>query len=210
MLPAGEMWSVVTESPSSARARAPLNVRQRRRFRRHVRRRTAALECRWSSRIPLVHVAIGDRNGVPRPRLPSNTARTALGTCSGVSDAGDGLLDFFLASARCRAGKPAGRPCRCRGFVDQVDVHRAGQRIRHDQRRRRQVVGLDQRVDRGLRSCGCRSAPPPRPDRLRRWRRSTSPAADRCCRYRWCSRSRRRGSPAVPGTAAGRPYPNSR
>ena len=49
MLPAGEMWSVVTLSPSSASTRAPSMSADRRGRRRRCRRGTAAGGCTWSS-----------------------------------------------------------------------------------------------------------------------------------------------------------------
>ena len=56
----------------------------------------------------------------------------------------------------------------------QVDVHRAGQRISDDERRRSQVVRFDVGVNRGLRSCGCRTARRRRSGRCLRSPGSTS------------------------------------
>ena len=85
----------------------------------------------------------------------------------------------------------------------EVDVGRAGERVGHDERRRGEVVGLDVAGSRGPRSCGCPRAPRPRPACPRSPPSTRRAAAGRCCRCRWCSRSRPRGSRAPRGRAAG-------
>ena len=55
---------------------------------------------------------------------------------------------------------------------------------------------------RGPRSCDCPRAPTRRRGRSRRCHARLRPAADRSCRCRWCSRSRRRRSRASPGRRA--------
>ena len=64
MLPAGEMWSVVIESPRSASTRASIDVRGRLRLRRH------ADEIRWLADVRRLGVPVEERAGRRRQLLP--------------------------------------------------------------------------------------------------------------------------------------------
>ena len=65
MAPAGEMWSVVIESPSSASARAPLIGLNGFRLARHIDEERRLVDV-GAAVIPLINVALGAGDGVPR------------------------------------------------------------------------------------------------------------------------------------------------
>ena len=133
MAPAGEMWSVVTESP---RRPAHVHPRCRQDGSGSVAWRRSTAGCaRTSSRRPrrtsrpggdsrlrqLVvtgeHVGVAGREHVGLDALRRRPPRSAP------------------SSARCRADRPAARPGRCRAARGEVDVHGAGEGVRDHQRR---------------------------------------------------------------------------
>ncbi len=202
MSPAGEMWSVVTESPSSASTRAPsmsasgvgLGARscEEGRLLDVGRLGVPGVECR--RRRPA--------SGVPALVALEDAGRTRLANSSGLHARADARLRSPRRSARCRAGRPACRSVSCRAA-------RSSGRCRPCRPGRRPPPAAARPGSWpapaggcGPRSCGCRESTAAADqvvllDRRRRRAR----AAGRCCRCRSCSRSRPGGSPAPRGRA---------
>ena len=154
MEPAGEMWSVVTESPRTARTRAP---------RMSPGGAGSVVEALEEGR--LLHVG---GVGVPRVRAPPRAPpsppglgplqrrlvllpehlgpQAAAGSAATSSAEGQRSLRY--------TGRPSARVAQ--RFAGQIDVHRAGQGVGHHQRRRGQIVGPHRADGCGPRSCGCR------------------------------------------------------
>ena len=137
-------------SPSTASARAPWMSCARRRLQRQVleERRTADV---GRVRVPLKAIAGRHRQRPPALRALRTPSRTARRNDSSVTDVQHRLLHLLSRSARC--------PCRYTslpsvpapsGSRRQIEVHRPGQRIGDDQRRRRQVVGAHVLLDAAL------------------------------------------------------------
>ena len=156
--PAGEMWSVVTESPTMTRQRAP---RRPRPAGSAACRRSTAGGARRSSRDPRRRAPLGYVE-----RAPVLVAREDVGVRPlehlAAHGLGDRLLDLLAGSARCRGGR---RPPSQR-LVDEVDVHPS----RRARRRRRAAAtrGSSPSPPGGCapRSCGCPRAPSRRRGRL--------------------------------------------
>ena len=146
--PAGEMWSVVTESPSFASTRAPVmsvtGVVSRVMPSKYGGLRTY-VESSFHSKV--------EPSGVGRLRhrsSPSNTVLYCLMNCSREIDestmsctsSGDGQMSLqeHLVAVRVLAQR----------VVVEVEVHRTGQRIRNDEGRRCEVVHLDIGADAAL------------------------------------------------------------
>ena len=160
-------------------------------------RRTAAPGCRCCARIPLVQLAASGTGTSFHISLPREDVAVLLAEHLGVQARRDAVAHLRLASARCRAGRPARRRCPCPAAP-------ASGRCRPCRPARRPPPAAGwpgsspaPADGRGPRSCGCRTAPPPPPGRLRRSAWRSPRAAGRCCRCRSCSRSRPSGSPSV-------------
>ena len=133
MAPAGEMWSVVTESPTMTRQRAPAMSLDGLRLAAHaveVRRAADVRRCR----IPLVEVAGRDVERAPalvarvhvRVRLlehlaPQRRADHVLHLRRGGPD----VREIHVLAVRAGAER----------LVDEVEVHAACKRVRDDERR---------------------------------------------------------------------------
>ena len=146
--PAGEMWSVVTLSPSLASTRAPRMSSHLRRLGLH------ALEVRRVAHVRGVGapgVAVAVRHVEARPvDVAVEDLRVALAEHVLLH----GLLDRLGDLLRARpdvAQEDVGavRPLPDR-IVQEVDVHRPGERVGHDERRRGEVVHLHVGVDAAL------------------------------------------------------------
>ena len=198
-MPAGEMWSVVTESPSSASTRAPRMSRGRHRLERHAVEVRRPLDVR---RTASSH-SNSSPCGMSRSRQSSSPSKTSRyfslehlglhGVAHRRFDLGLRRPDVAQVHRRAVLADPE-------RLAVQIDVHRAGERVGDHQRRRREVVRLAPPAGCGPRSCGCPRAPTPRRGSLRGSRSRCAPAAGRSCRCRSCSRSRRDRSRALRGT----------
>ena len=147
--PAGEMWSVVTESPSTASTRAPSMSRDRRGRRPTARRRTAAWRCR-SSRVPGVSVARRDRQRPPA-LVALEDDRVGAPEQLRVDRRSDDRPDLVERRPDVGEDTPAGRrePLPER-LGRQVDVDPAGQGERDDERRRGEVARPGEGMDPAL------------------------------------------------------------
>ena len=202
------MWSVVTESPSMTRQRAPWMSSTVSGSRRHpveVRRQADV----GRVGLPLEEVALG--HGHPAPGV---VARVDVGVAAAEELAGDGGGDRRPDLLRGRPEVAEVDVVAVGVLADrlgvEVEVHPAGERVGDDERRRGQVVrlhlGMDARLEVAVAGedgaddevvLGHRLG-----DLLR-------PAA-RSSRCRSCSRSRPCGSRAPRGTGSGRPSRSSR
>ena len=202
--PAGEMWSVVTESPSTASTRAPVMS---------VDRRGLALDAVEERRprdvgrgvVPAV-AAAADGHGQGAPALvavehlavdaPEDVGRDGRWRSCRLDLLGRrpdvGQEDRLAVAARAerlgRAGRS--RPCRRARTPPRAAARRGSWRAPAD--------GC------GPRSCGCRTGRRRRRGRCSRSRWRPPRRADRCCRCTSCSRSRRRRSRASRAARAGR------
>ena len=148
MLPAGLMWSVVTESPSLASTRAPaMSV---------TGDGSGAMPSKYGGLRTYVESSV-PREGVARRRrqgAPVLVAGEDVGVARGEHVGVDRTVDRWSAprpaTARCRAGRPGCRRRRAERVGRDVDVHGARERVGDDQRRRREVVHLDVGVDAAL------------------------------------------------------------
>jgi hypothetical protein len=202
MAPAGEMWSVVTESPKMPRARAPVISAGCCRAHAEVREERRLLDV-GGLRVPLVNVARGGRDLVPL-RILRGEVRVELAEDLGLERGLHRRRALPAASARCPSGKRVARPCRCRGSAAQVDVHAAGEREGDDERGRHEEVRLDVLVDAGLEVAVAGEHGGGDEIVLHHGVLDAARRAGRSCRCRSCSRSRRSGSRACRGRAGGR------
>ena len=188
MLPAGEMWSVVTESPSTASTRAPQMSVTGAGVLRACRRSTAPCECksspaptgrrrRWGSSAPA-----SSHRHLLTSRTPCGSSRcdrpfsmaAATSACVGqMSRRYTGLPVLVLAQrigveVVPDASRPARTPPPAAGSSGNS---RARPRSRAPQ------------------NCDCRSARSPQPARARRSTSTHPRAAVRSCRCTSCSRS---------------------
>ena len=146
MEPAGEMWSVVTESPSTASTRAP-----------------------WMSASAPGAFGMASKNGgfrtyvdvssqTVRPALrapasacqrasPSKTSPYAFWNCSGLHGLRHRGADFLGRRPDVRQEDGLAVLAGAERLLREIDVHPARERVRDDERRRREVVHLDLRVD---------------------------------------------------------------
>ena len=146
--PAGLMWSVVTESPSLASTRAPeMSVTG-------LRRRAHALEVRGLAHVGRLRVPREGRALRRRQALPALVAGEDVGVVLGEHRALDRGVDRVLDLERRRPDVPEEHLLAGLGgaerLVLEVEVHRPGERVRDDQRRRREVVHLHVGVDAAL------------------------------------------------------------
>ena len=198
MLPAGEMWSVVMESPSTASTRAPRMEASGFDLLGHALEIGRVLHVGGAG-VPAVGVALGgDVDRLPLLR-PLEHVAVALLEHLARDDAVDGVRHLLL-----------GRPDVLQ--VDRLAVLAGADRLLRQvlgdacRRARRRPPAAARPGSwrahwrgRGPRSCGCPRAPRPRPACCPRSRRRSGRAAGRSCRCRWCSRSRPSGSRARPG-----------
>ncbi len=185
--PAGEMWSVVTESPSTASTRAPVMSRSGARLRRQVPEERRLLDV-GGIRVPGVPAPLGNLERPPG-LVPLEDRRVAAVEQFGLQRPGHRVHAPPPASARCRAGTPGGRPCRSpaapgrgRCPLGPPARTRRPESARRDSWREPADAPAP-------RSSDSRSRPRRRPASGPRSAGPRLPAADRCCRYRWCSRS---------------------
>ena len=147
--PAGEMWSVVTESPRTASTRAPVDVARPARARPTGRRRTAAWRC-TSSRVPGVAVARRDRQ---RPPALVALEHDGVGPPEqlGVDRLADDRPDLVGRRPDVGEDRPARRrePCPSGSVVRSMST-RPGERERDDERRRGEVAGAREGMDPAL------------------------------------------------------------
>ncbi len=146
MDPAGEMWSVVSESPTFTRTRAPSMFppttassspfEERRLL--HVRRRG----------IPVVHRSRGRRERRPMLVAVPDPAVLRL-ELPAIGRRADRLGDL-LGTGPDVGERPRGRRRRRRSAPCEVDVDAPGQRVRDAERRRAQVARADLRMDASL------------------------------------------------------------
>ncbi len=146
--PAGEMWSVVTESPSLASTRAPAMSAT------GVGDGGHAVEVR---RLADVRRVLRPREclaGRCRQRRPSLVSGVHIGVVLGEHLRRDRRVDdpLHLVRRRPDVAQVHRHPVRivAQGLPRQVDVHRARDRVRHHQWRRGQVVHLHVGVDPAL------------------------------------------------------------
>ena len=208
MLPAGEMWSVVTESPSSASTLAPVMSVTGGGLGGH------AVEVRGLAhvgrlRIPVERLAVRGRQ-VPPALVALEDVGVAVGEHLLVDRAGDDVGDLLRRRPDVLEEDVVAVVVLAERLGLEVEVHGAGERVGDDQRRGRQVVHLHVGGDAALEVAVTREHRGDREvvvvDGLAR----SPPAADRCCRCRWCSRSPPGRSPASPGRARLRPCRSSR
>ncbi len=189
------MWSVVTESPTMTRQRAPVMsldglrlaahaVEVRRaadvRRRRHPTRRAGRRGCRARA---------SARRPCRRPRTSARTSRGAAAEAiTSCTSCGLGQMSARKTSSPSASGAER--------LVDEVEVHAAGERVRDDERRRGEVVRLHLGMDARLEVPVAGEHGARRRGRPRRSRARSRPAAAPSCRCRSCSRSRRCGSRA--------------
>ena len=199
--PAGRNVIGGDASPSIASTRAPCKSRQAPAALTACCRNTAALDVR-GIRIPLVNVAFAEPSSICQCASPSNTCAYCLLNISRV-DGRRGRCFHFLRRGPDVAQKNGlavvSLPS---GSVVEIDIHAAGQRVGHHQRRRSQIIRAHQRIDAAFEIAIAAEHRDRHQvvvfDRLRQWR----PAADRCCRCKWCSRSPPDGNSASRDTAS--------
>ena len=203
------MWSVVTESPSTASARAPDDVAGRRGSRprpveerrpRDVRRR----------RVPGVAVA---RRGSAAPasgRRPRRRPRRSAGTAPASTDSA--MTERISSADGQMSARKTGEPSAAvpERLGRQVDVDPARQREGDDQRRRREVARPGERVDAALEVAVARQDR--RDDQVVRLDGlgDLPRRAARSCRCTSCSRSRPARTRAPRAGPSGRPTRGSR
>ena len=203
--PAGEMWSVVTESPSTTRHARADDVARRRRLGAQVveERRLADVGRLGVPREQLVPVGASRRCQRSSPSqiarvLACRTAR-AVTVRAIVVAISSGRRPDVAQEDRLAVAVVAER------LVRQVDVDRARPARRPPPAAARPGSSRAPADGCGPRSCGCPRAPRRRQVAARRRPRRSARAAGPSCRCRSCSRSRRGGSPAPRGTASARP-----
>ena len=186
----GEMWSVVTESPRTARTRAPSMSRDRRRLERQAveERRLGDV---GRAGVPGVAVA---RRGSAAPasaRRPRTRSRRSGGTAPGRSTSP--MTDRISSGAGQMSARKTGSPSRpdAERLGGQVDVDPAGQREGDDERRRGEVARPRERMDPALEVAVARQDR--RDDQVVGLDGLGDGVVERArsCRCRSCSRSRR-------------------
>ena len=194
------MWSVVTESPTETRQRAP-TMSATGVGSGPCRRSTAAGARRWS-RPPTRTARRRHRELAPGLLALVHVSRRCSRNISRP-------IAAAIVSCTCRRGPDVAQEhgvavgVRARAARDQVDVHPPGQRVGDDERRRGEVVGLDLRVDPRLEVAVAGEDRARRRGRPRRSPSRPPPAAGRSSRCTSCSRSRPCGSRAPRGRASG-------
>ena len=189
------MWSVVTESPSTASTRAPaMSGRRRRRGRQPVEERRPADVGRLA---PVVAVAARAPRASASARRRRRPRRSCGGTCptapparpSSAISLARGPDVAQVHRLRRRGPRRAGRVARSMSIVP-------GERVGDDERRRGEVVHLDLGLDAPLEVAVAREHRDDGEVALARRRARPPRAAGPSCRCRSCSRSRRGGSRA--------------
>ena len=143
--PAGLMWSVVTESPRSARTRAPSMSRERRGLGGQAVEERRIRDVRRAV-LPRVAVALRDRQRAPA-LVALEHRRVGLAEQRGIHGRADDLAD--LGGGRPDVGEHhrIAVAVRAQRLGREVDVDAARERERDDERRRREIRGADEGMD---------------------------------------------------------------
>ena len=192
------MWSVVTESPSFASTRAPAMSVTGRGLDASCRRSTGACARRSSSRPTRTWL----RSGVGSERQRSSPSNTLAYSCVNISVSIELSIVFCTsaASGQMSLRKTSLPSWSCAERVGlEVEVHRPGEGVGDHERRAREVVHLHVGVDAALEVAVAREHRGHGEVVLVDRGRDLVDAADRSCRCRSCSRSRRCRSRAPRG-----------
>ena len=175
----------IAEHRRAARARDRLHARRLHRHAVEVRR---VLHVRG---IVLPRVRLAGRHVEPLPVLVALEDVGVLRLEELLLHAAENLVLHFLRRRPDVAQEHRAVAADAERLAREVDVHAAGERVRDDQRRRREIVEARERIDAPLEVAVARQHARDEQLSPARWPRRSARAADPSCRCTSCSRSRR-------------------